>query len=663
MRRLLVGMLIFMQCTAWSFSAPAKAADTNGVTAPVMNLFFGYKITEEDAKMLARWDIVVLDMDETYHFPERIAQIRRINPNIKLLAYVSSGEIADARYRVGRGSPGQKLAESISESWFLGRPGVSRISWWPGAWLMNASDKSPLVNGKRWNTFLGPFIRDELMSTGVWDGVFLDGSYSEVTSKFGAGLDIDRDGKADSSQTVDAEYKKGMRKLIKNVKQAIGPSKIVMVNSSLDFADTANGILFENFPQYGWAVPFQQMREVIQKNKQPVISAFNTNTKDKERPNDYRLMRYGLSSALVAGAHFSFDAGAANHHRTWWYDEYEASIGAPAKAAESKQGIWVREYTTGYVAVNPTKKAVTITLPGSYERINGNQDRNINNGQVVRTISVPPEDGVILLKRGDDGLAVNDAIVTDGQFYQVLDNAGKKKRNGFFADDARVPGGSPYIITDVDSDGKRDLVYTSKGKVFLQLANGTKREFTPYRGFTGNLNFVVGQMDRDTPHEIAVVQASGAVPQVKVFDIDAKERFAWYPYSRSFKGGASIALGDWDGDGLREIVVAAGFGGGPHIRSYKTDGKDWRGSFFAYPAAQRAGAFIALGDIEADGKAELLVGSGPGLPPSVRLFDAKQQRVSEVVIGNAPVKDGVQIRAADLDGDGKAELLVPSSPF
>jgi hypothetical protein len=323
----------------------------------------------------------------------------------------------------------------------------------------------------------------------------------------------------------------------------------------------------------------------------------------------------------------------------------------------------VREYTTGYVAVNPTKKAVTITLPGSYERINGNQDRNINNGQVVRTISVPPEDGVILLKRGDDGLAVNDAIVTDGQFYQVLDNAGKKKRNGFFADDARVPGGSPYIITDVDSDGKRDLVYTSKGKVFLQFANGTKREFTPYRGFTGNLNFVVGQMDRDTPHEIAVVQASGAVPQVKVFDIDAKERFAWYPYSRSFKGGASIALGDWDGDGLREIVVAAGFGGGPHIRSYKTDGKDWRGSFFAYPAAQRAGAFIALGDIEADGKAELLVGSGPGLPPSVRLFDAKQQRVSEVVIGNAPVKDGVQIRAADLDGDGKAELLVPSSPF
>ena len=39
---------------------------------------------------------------------------------------------------------------------------------------------------------------------------------------------------------------------------------------------------------------------------------------------------------------------------------------------------------------------------------------------------MPPEDGLVLLKRGEDGLAVNDAIVVEGQFYQVLDAAGKK---------------------------------------------------------------------------------------------------------------------------------------------------------------------------------------------------------------------------------------------
>lgn len=645
------------------FAPQAQAANNDGKTAPIINFFIGYAISEENAEMLSHWDIVVLDMDQTYQFPDRIAQIRRLNPKIKLLAYISAGEIAEARFKAGKGSPSKILTDQIPESWLLGRPGVSRVSWWPGAWLMNVTDQAPLVNGKRWNTFLGQYIRDELMSKGVWDGVFLDAGYAEVTPKFGAGLDIERDGKADSAKTVDDAFAKGMKTLVRNVKQAVGPSKIVIVNSSVEFAAEANGVLFENFPRYGFSVPFEQMRQVIPKNLAPKTTAVNTNTENKERFNDYRLMRYGLTASLIAGAYYSFDAGDANHHRTWWYDEYDAAIGTPSKAAESKQGIWVREYTGGYVAVNPTKKAVTITLPGTYERINGNQDKPVNNGQVVRSVTVPPEDGVVLLKRGEDGLAVNDAVVVEGQFYQVLDAAGKKKRNGFFADDARVPGGSPYVVIDADRDGKRDLVYSSKGKILMQFANGTKREFLPYKGFTGAVNFTVGQVDRDAPLEIVTVPAARAAAQVKVFELDGKEKFAWYAFRKEFTGGASVALGDWDGDGLREVVVAAGFGGGPHIRSYKTDGKDWKGSFFAYPADQRAGAMISLGDTDGDGKAELLVGSGPGLSPSVRLFDAGQKRLSEIIIGNAPVTAGVAVRAADIDNDGKVEILVPSSPF
>lgn len=663
MKRRVVAFVLVIQLMAGLFVPHVRAARNDGKTPPIINFFIGYAISESDAEMLSQWDVVVLDMDQTYQFPDRVKQIRQLNPNIKLLAYISAGEIADARFKSGAGSPSRALVDQIPESWLLGRPGVSRVSWWPGAWLMNASDQAPLVNGKRWNTFLGPFIRDEMMTKGVWDGVFLDAGYSEVTSKFGAGLDVNRDGKADSAKTVDDSYARGMRILVRNVKEALGPTKIVVVNSSIDFANEANGVLFENFPRFGFSVPFDQMRQVIPKNLTPKMTAVNTNTENKERFNDYRLMRYGLAASLVAGAYYSFDAGDANHHRVWWYNEYDAAIGTPSKAAEAKQGIWVREYSGGYVAVNPTKKAVTITLPGSYERINGNQDKAINNGQVVRSVTVPPEDGVVLLKRGEDGMIVNDAVVVEGQFYQVLDAAGKKKRNGFFADDSRVPGGSPYMLVDADRDGKRDLVYTSKGKVFLQFANGTKREFAPYKGFTGALNFVVGQTDRDAALEIVTVPAARSAAQVKVFELDGKEKFAWYAFRKDFTGGASVALGDWDGDGLREVVVAAGFGGGPHIRSYKTDGKDWKGSFFAYPSDQRAGALITLADIDGDSKAELLVGSGPGLPPSVRLFDAGQKRLSEIIIGNAPVTAGVAVRAADIDNDGKAELLVPSSPF
>lgn len=663
MKRAWLLVIITLQIMAGLLPTATMAARSDGRTAPIINFFLGYRITEEDADMLSRWDMVVLDMDQTYQFPERIAQIKRLNPKIKLLAYVSAGEISQARFNGGAGSPGRALADQVQESWFLGRPGVSRVSWWPGAWLMNASDQAPLINGKRWNTFLGPFIRDELMSKGVWDGVFLDAGYNEVTSKFGAGLDVNDDGKADSAKTVDESYARGMRTLVRNVKQSIGPSKLVIVNSSVDYADEANGILFENFPRYGFTVPFEQIRQVIQKNQTPKTTSVNTNTANQERPNDYRLMRYGLAASLVAGAYFSFDGGDANHNRAWWYDEYDAAIGTPAKAAESKQGVWVREYSGGYVAVNPTKKAVTLNLPGSYERISGNQDKATNNGQIVRSVTIPPEDGVLLLKRGEDGLTVYDNVVTNGQFYQVLDASGKKKRNGFFASDSRVPGGASYELIDVDHDGQRDLVFASKGKIALRYANGTNRDFVPYRGFSGAINFVVGQTDRDSALEIITVPASGASAQVKVFKQDGTEKFAWYAYRKEFTGGASLAIGDWDGDGLREIVVAAGLGGGPHIRSYKTDGKDWRGSFFAYPTDQRAGAMIALGDSDGDGAAELFVGSGPGLAPSIRLFDAGQKRLAEIQLGNAPVTAGVAVKTADIDNDGRSELLVPSSPF
>ena len=79
---------------------------------------------------------------------------------------------------------------------------------------------------------------------------------------------MNRDGKQ-TRQTVDDAYAKGMRTLVRNVKQALGPSRSVIVNSSLDFANEANGVLFENFPRYGFSVPFDQMRQVIEKNQNP----------------------------------------------------------------------------------------------------------------------------------------------------------------------------------------------------------------------------------------------------------------------------------------------------------------------------------------------------------------------------------------------------------
>jgi len=118
-----------------------------------------------------------------------------------------------------------------------------------------------------------------------------------------------------------------------------------------------------------------------------------------------------------------------------------------------------------------------------------------------------------------------------------------------------------------------------------------------------------------------------------------------------------VALGDVDGDGLREIVTGAGRGGGPHVRIFKTDGALWGGSFFAYDSSERGGVNVAVGDVDADGRQEIVAGSGRGSIPRVRVYDGRGILKSEFVLSNAPAPLGVKPIVSDIDGDGKEEFI------
>ena len=52
-------------------------------------------------------------------------------------------------------------------------------------------------------------------------------------------------------------------------------------------------------------------------------------------------------------------------------------------------------------------------------------------------------------------------------------------------------------------------------------------------------------------------------------------------YNKNFRGGISIATGDINNDGKAEIITGAGPGGGPHIRIFSSKGKIIN-AFFAY---------------------------------------------------------------------------------
>jgi len=640
----------------------ARAAQGIKGSPRIINLYLDWQMRDEDLPALAKWDVVVLDADQQARYPDKIRRLRQLNPAIKILAYVPSEEIPDARFSEPANFPFARLAAQIRPEWYLKSPTGERVYFWPGTSMLDVTDRAPQT-GERWNEFLPRFIRDEIMSSGLWDGVFLDNVFDGVSYFAKSPIDFDRDGKADQP---DAAWRAGMRKLLKNVR-ALNPNALIIGNGNGYYADQLNGAFFEHFPSYSWGPNWQEFRDAVTKNLKPSYTALNVNTDNEHRPADYRLMRFGLASALVGGGAYSFDKGDWNHNVTWWYDEYELPLGSPlpeVRKLTASQGsasaVWSRSFEWGLVLVNGTDKAQRVALPGVYEKIRGTQDSRTNDGSIVSYVDLPPRDGLLLLRRASAN-EIRGATFTNGSFMRIYAADGTQRANGFFARHAAAPDGAEILVQDLDGDSADDLAYAEKGKVTIKYASGKNRTFQPWKKYTGRIYFAAGQANRDSLPELVLGRENDS--EVLLTDQAGKILARWQAYLNRIPGGVKPAIGDLDRDDRREVVTVAGPGGGPHIRIWKTDGAIWGGGFFAFDATQVGGAAIAVGDVDGDGRDEIVAASGRGASPRVRIFSgAGILKKDFAVSGTAP--QGLRVSLSDVDTDGRPEIIIGGvNPF
>jgi glucose/arabinose dehydrogenase len=314
-------------------------------------------------------------------------------------------------------------------------------------------------------------------------------------------------------------------------------------------------------------------------------------------------------------------------------------------------------------------------------------------GRQVVDLDIGPGGQLLYLARGPGGGAVYQ-IAFAGPAAAVAVGAGPG--GGPAAKLVELPGGADRLAVDafpgfaggvrvaagdVTGDGVPDLVAGAGPgggpavAVFDGATGRPVRQFFAFEPtFAGGVFVAAGDVNGDGFADVVVSPDIGGGPRVRV--ISGKDGAVLADFfgiaDPAFRGGCRVAVGDIGGDATPDLVAAAGAGGGPRVAVF--DGATVRpgatparlvNDFFAFEPALRNGTFVAAGDVNGDGRGDVVVGAGPGGAPRVVVFDGTRlpggSSLASFFAGSGGQRGGVPVAARNADADPAAEVIAGSA--
>ena len=159
---------------------------------------------------------------------------------------------------------------------------------------------------------------------------------------------------------------------------------------------------------------------------------------------------------------------------------------------------------------------------------------------------------------------------------------------------------------------------------------------------------------------------SSGTGEVRVYRGSGELVSSFYPFGASFLGAVNVAMGDINGDGLKDLIVSAAqrVAGANRINVYSgasLNAESPAPMLSLTPFADGGdGVAVATGDVDGNGADDILLAPGVGGTLQVLAID-KDQNVLTRIVSDKSVTQPLQVAAGDLSEDKRAELVVVDS--
>jgi len=236
---------------------------------------------------------------------------------------------------------------------------------------------------------------------------------------------------------------------------------------------------------------------------------------------------------------------------------------------------------------------------------------------------------------------------------------------------------TPRIATITEAAGPASSPLV---RVVDPVTEGILVEFAAFEpGFRGGVQTAIGDLDGDGLPEIVAASGPGRPGEVRVFTAAGVERpeYRRQPFGGDWRGGLNLAHGDFDGDHRTDIAVAKAVGDG-EVRVFLAERGG--GPIAAEPSAvlqpvgplHLGGVTLAAADLGTyvdgrltaagvpDGRAELIVGSGPTARAAVQIYDlstATPTLVNTIEPFGPGFLGGVSVGVARVNADPIPEII------